>query len=82
MENFVLNKTSEELIKSTLNVRSLNDVIDFDYNDHAPTNEHERVIAERFRYLNRGSARFAMKTFYTQDELKEASEKLKNATLP
>lgn len=82
MENFKLKKSSEEIIKSTLDVRSLDDVIDIDYSDHAPKNEREKSIAETFHFLNRGSVRFGMKSFYTKEELKEAAAKYNNATLP
>lgn len=71
-----------EILEDTLKIGSLDEVMDKEFNDHAPKNEPERKIAEEFRFLNRGSARFAIRSFYTVDELEKAKIEADSFILP
>jgi hypothetical protein len=79
---FALDQKSVRIIETTLNIPSLDDVIDKDYDDHAPKDDNEREIAERFRFFNRGSARSIMRSFYTTEELEKKRTAEHSFSLP
>jgi hypothetical protein len=82
MNSIALDEKSQKIIRDTLNISSLDDIVDRDYNDRVPRDEKEKLIAEGFGSFNRGSARFVMRSFYTSDELRMAEDKSNHFTLP
>jgi hypothetical protein len=80
--DFCLDQASMEIIGNTIGVSSIDEIADRDYHDFAPRNEDEREIAERFRSLNRGSVRYILRKFYTQEELHSAKSKADEFSLP
>jgi hypothetical protein len=82
MNSFVLDEKSEKIIETTLNIGSLDEIIDRDYKDHAPANNAERQVAESFGSFNRGSVRYVIRSFYTTEEIRKAEIDSNNFFLP
>jgi hypothetical protein len=82
MENILLTQKAIDIIKKSIGVNNLSEVLDKEYKDISEINDIDKKRVKLYSNKIRGSVRLGSLNFLTIKEFNERADRILNAQLP